>query len=382
MKISEVKSYILSENLPDSFGFSQGWVKKRSSFLVEIITEDGISGWGESLCHGLQPPEVAYTFVEKCFKPHLIGRSIYDIDVLWEELYNLTRPFGQGGAAVNALSSIDIALYDCMGKVLGQPISNLLGGRYREKVEAYATGFYWKKDGSYPKDWYEEAERHLEKGFQGFKLKCGFGVDKDIESILGVRDFVGNDIKIMADFNCAYNRSTAKRIIAETAEAKLEFYEELLAPEDIEGYSAIRQSTSSHIAAGENILSKHQMRRWMEADALDIYQPDLCSSGGFTECRKMSVLAQSWNTMMMPHVWGSGIGLAASLQFIATIPSMPLCTNRYEPMLEYDQSEHPFRTELIYNDIQMDNGIVVISDKPGIGVEVNREVIEKYSIKF
>ena len=113
MKIVDVVAHLLSTPLEEPFAFSQGWVRQRSAVVVEVLTDEGVTGWGESLCHGLQPPEVAASFVEFCYKPMLVGRDPLDAEVLWEEMYNRTRPFG-GGAALNALSGVDIALWDAV----------------------------------------------------------------------------------------------------------------------------------------------------------------------------------------------------------------------------------------------------------------------------
>ncbi|WP_449355181.1 mandelate racemase/muconate lactonizing enzyme family protein [Virgibacillus natechei] len=378
MKIIDVIPHVISTPLNEEFFFSQGNVKKRSSLIVEIVTDDGYIGWGESLCHGQQPPEIAASFIEFCFKPILLGRDPFDVEVLWEEMYNVSRPFGQYGAAVNAISGVDIALWDIMGRYLNQPISKLIGGRFRSKITPYATGFYRYKNREYPESGIIEAKRHLAKGFKALKLKVGFGVEEDINYVRAIRESVGNDIKIMMDANCAYNLPAARRILKECEDLKIHFFEEPLAPEDIEGYSQIKNLTSTYIAAGENIFGKIGYRHWIANGALDILQPDLMSSGGFTECKKISSMAQAWNTMLIPHVWGSGIGLAASLQFIASLPYTPKSLNPMEPMLEYDQSDHPFREDLIFNEITMVDGKVSIPYKPGIGVEVNREVIDRY----
>jgi len=380
MKIKDVKAHIISALLDEPFQFSQGWVHKRSSLIVEVITEEGLCGFGECLCHGMQPPQIAAAFIENCFRERMLGRSIFDVEVMWEELYNISRPFGQQGAAVNALSGVDIALWDAIGKCLNQPVSNLLGGRFRTRVKAYATGFYRKHNKQYPQEAVSEALGFIEKGFQGMKLKTGFGAQTDIEYIRAVREAVGYDIMLMADFNCAYNQSIARRVILELEEQKLEFFEELLAPEDIAGYAAIRNLTPAYIAAGENIFGKISYKDWLAKGALDIYQPDLCSSGGFTECKKIAAITQAYNTMLIPHAWGSGIGLAASLQFIATLPAVPLCQNPLEPLLEYDQSSHPFRLDLINDGVTFRDGFVEVPTGPGIGVEVNRMILEKYKI--
>ena len=380
MKIESVLVHIIQVPLDEPFAFSQGWVMNRSSVLVEVKTTDGVSGFGECLCHGMQPPHIAAAFIEHCFAPRMLGRSIFDVEVIWEELYNVSRPFGQQGAAVNALSGVDIAIWDSLGKHLGQPVANLIGGQFRNKIRAYATGFYRKEGKKYPEEAVREALGYIESGFTGMKLKTGFGADEDIHYIRTVREAVGKDVLLMADFNCAYNQAIARRVILSLVDARLEFFEELLAPEDIAGYAALRNLTPSYIASGENLFGKIVFKDWLKAGALDIYQPDLCSSGGFTECKKIAALAQAYNVMLIPHVWGSGVGLAASLQFIASLPPAPLCLQPKEPMLEYDQSSHPFRLDLICGGISLENGFVPVPQAPGIGVEVNREVLERFKI--
>ncbi|WCK54247.1 mandelate racemase/muconate lactonizing enzyme family protein [Aneurinibacillus sp. Ricciae_BoGa-3] len=378
MKIIDVIPHVLTIPLSEPFAFSQGWVEKRSSMIVEIVTDEGITGWGESLCHGLQPPEIAASFVQFCFKDMLIGRDPFDVEVLWEEMYNRTRPFGQYGAAVNAISGVDIALWDAIGRFLNKPIHKLLGGAFRTDVVPYATGFYRVKGKQYPQAGVEEARQHVSNGFKALKLKTGFGVDEDIEYVHSIREAVGPDTIIMMDANCGYNAATARRILLECQQANVHFFEEPLAPEDMEGYKSLRNLTGTYIASGENIFGKTGYRQWISGGVLDILQPDLMSAGGFTECKKIAAMAQAWNTMLVPHVWGSGIGLAASLQFIASLPPTPLSLNPQEPMLEYDQSAHPFREDLIFHAIRMTEGRVKIPQKPGIGVEVNRDVIEAY----
>lgn len=380
MKIIDVIPHAISVPLEKPFYFSQGWVSERSALIIEIVTDEGITGWGESLCHGLQSPHISAAFVEHVFKPLLINRDPFDVEVIWEQLYNHTRPYGQAGAAVNAISGVDIALWDVIGKSVGKPIHALIGGAFRKEVTPYATGFYREAGGKYPQDSIQEALGYIEKGFSAFKLKIGFGLEEDIKFIAAIRQAVGDDVRIMADANGAYNLASARKLIKEVEKYKLYFLEELLAPEDLAGYSQIKNLSGTYIAAGEQVFGKMGFRPWLNARALDVIQPDLCSSGGFTECKKIAALAQADHTMMIPHVWGSGIGIAASLQFIASIPATPLSLNPTEPMLEFDQSSHPFRTDLIFDGIQFINGKVKIPTQPGIGVEVNRDIIMQYKV--
>jgi D-galactarolactone cycloisomerase len=378
MKIADVKTYVLSTPLDEPFYFSMGWVRRRSTMIVEVVTDEGVSGWGEALCHGLQPPEIAETIVEAALKPILIGEDPFDVDVLWERMYNLTRPYGQKGAVPNAISAVDIAIWDCLGRALGKPVHKLLGGAYRTDVQPYATGFYRVEGRSYPAEAIAEARRHVANGFAAMKLKTGFGVEEDIEYIRAVREAIGPGPKLMVDANHAYNASSARRILRAIEPAGIHWFEEPISPEDIAGYKELKGLTSIYIAAGENEFTKIGFREWIAGRAVDILQPDLCSAGGFTECRKILAMAQAWHMTVIPHVWGSGIGLAASLQFLATVPPAPLALKPIEPMLEYDQSSHPFRQELIFGAISMRDGKVAVPAGPGIGVEINRETIERY----
>ena len=379
MQIVDVVAHLLSTPLEKPFAFSQGWVKTRNAMVVEVVTDEGVIGWGESLCHGLQPPEVAASFVEHCFKPMLIGRDPFAVEVLWEEMYNRTRPFG-GGAAVNAISGVDIALWDVIGRSLGQPVHKLLGGAFRSGLIPYATGFYRREREDPIKAGIEEAERHLSEGLHAIKLKVGFGVEADIGYVRAIRDAVGPEARIMMDANCAYDTPAARRILLGCQDAGVHFFEEPVAPEDLEGYRSLRHLTATFVAAGENLFGKMGFRRWISEGALDIVQPDLCSSGGFTECKKIAALAQAWNTTLIPHVWGTGVGLAASLQFIATLPPTPLSLDPEEPMLEYDRSSHPFREDLIGGAIRMSNGKVAVPQAPGIGVEVDRDILNRFGV--
>ncbi|WP_010167142.1 mandelate racemase/muconate lactonizing enzyme family protein [Candidatus Epulonipiscium viviparus] len=380
MKIKDVYVHKISAKLEVPFKFSQGWVDKRSSVIVEVVDDNGNAGFGECLCHGQQSPHLAAAFIEHCYKEEVIGKDPFDSEVIWETLYNKSRPFGQLGIAVNALSGLDIAIWDLKGKILGMPVSKLLGGTFRNKLLAYATGFYRKADGVYPQDAVEEALKYKELGFKGMKLKVGFTPEKDIEYIRAVRKAVGYDIMLMADFNAAYSQADARKIILELEPEKIYFYEEPISPEDMEGYKAIRNLTSSFIAAGEEIFGKISIKNWLSAGALDIYQPDVCSSGGFTECKKMAAIAGAYNTTIMPHAWGSGVGLAAALHFIASLPNTPMSYEPSEIFLEFDQSDHPFRKELINDTIKYEDGYIYVPDKPGLGIEINREILTKYQV--
>jgi len=379
LKILDVKTHIMEAELPKPFYWSQSVANKRGTLLVEVITDEGITGWGESFC-ATMPPHVPAAVVEKALKEVVVGEDPFDTSVLWEKMYNHTRMYGQKGAVIEGIAGIDIALWDIKGKALNMPVYKLLGGAYRTEIQPYATGFYRVEGGKYPEDAVKEALGYVEAGFSAMKLKIGFGVKEDTEYIYAIRKAVGPDIGLMADVNYAYDVPKARRLLYDTEGADLIWLEEPISPEDIEGYKELKNLTRTYIAAGECEFTKIAFKEWIQRRAVDILQPDLCAAGGYTECMKILAMAEAYHTQVCPHIWGSGIGLAAALQFLAVVPPSPLAIKPVEPRIEFDQSSHPFRHDLIYGAIKMDkDGIIRLPEAAGIGVEINREVIEKYS---
>lgn len=382
MKITDVRVYAIQTPIEEPFYYSMGYVDRRSSVIVEIETDEGITGYGEALCHGQQPVQASAAMIYYEYRPLILGKNPLEREWIWEMIYSRTRPYGQGGIAVNALSGVDIALWDIAGKVMGQPIYNLLGGAFRTEIEPYATGFHRKDNLCYPDALFEEADRHIKNGFRAMKMKAGFGVEQDIEYITALRDYLPKDIRLMVDFNCAYNLASARKLVYGLEKSDIFFLEELLVPEEAAGYAQLRKISRNYIAAGENIFTKHAYRNYMEKEALDIIQPDISSSGGFTELRKIAALAGAYHIMMFPHVWGSGISIAAALQLIASLPPEPFVMNPMEPMLEYDHAQHPFRMDIICGGIKNCDGMVQIPDGPGLGVEVDKEILRVYEVDF
>lgn len=380
MKIVEVKSYILQASLDTPFFFSQpGIVSRRSSMVVELVTDEGISGFGESLCHGLQPPEIARATLESCLKELILHRDPFDVGVLFEQMYNRTKDFGQKGAVIGAISAVDIALWDLLGKALNKPVHKLLGGSFRTSVEPYATGFY-RQEGMDDGALVEEALAYKAKGFRGMKVKIGFGVARDLRLAARIREAVGSEVRLMLDANHAYNASIARRLVRELDPMDIYWLEEPISPEDVDGYVELRQMAPRLLlAAGEDEFTRYGFWPWVVKRAVDVLQPDIAAGGGFTGLKEITTLSQAAGMLINPHVWGTAIGLAASLQFLAVVPPNPISRGQTEPLLEYDQSAHPFRRELVENPVELVDGMVPIPQGPGIGAIVNRAVLEQYS---
>lgn len=379
MKIDRIDVHVLKSPLETPFAFSQGWVHQRSATLVEIGTDDGLTGWGEAFCQGLEPPEIAAAAIERCFAPMLIGQNPLDIERLWFSMYNRSRDFGRKGAVMAAISAIDIALWDLAGKYYGQPVHQLMGGAFRRKVEPYATGFYRTRGQGEQERLAEEAVRHSENGFRFMKVKLGFGVSDDVAVMEAIRTSLGSrDATLMVDTNHAYGRTEAAYLGDAMAAMGLRWYEEPLVPEDLKGYAALRKRLPMAIAGGENEHGLYGFRALFEAEAVDVAQPDVGSCGGLTAARHITVLAQAHGVEVNPHVWGSAVAQAASLHLLASLPDAHHSLFARQPILEYDQSDHPFRRELTTTPLEMHGGWVTVPEAPGLGIEIRRDILQRF----
>ena len=379
MKIKHINVHVIKSELDVPFAFSQGWVNQRAATLIEIITDEEIMGWGECFPQGLEPPEIAAAAVENSFSEMLKNQNPLDTERLWFEMYNRSRDFGRKGSVMAAISGIDIALWDIAGKFYDKPVSQLLGGAFRETVQPYATGFYRLKGRGESSRLAEEALSHYEKGFRLMKIKLGFGLEDDITVMRAIRDSIsGLGVTLMVDTNHAYGRRDALTLGHKLSEFDLRWYEEPVVPEDLESYAELRRCLPMAIAGGENEHGLYGFKSLFAAGAVDIAQPDIGSCGGFTGARHIVTLAQAFGVEINPHVWGSAIAQAASLQLIAALPVSHHSIFSRQPILEYDQSAHPFRRELVEDPIEIESGLVTIPSKPGLGISVNKKTIERF----
>ncbi len=374
MKIRDVKVHVLDAALAEPFAYSQAWYERRGACIVEIVGEDGLSGWGEAF----GPARLTVPIVE-FYKPLLLGEDAFATERHWQNLYNRLRDHGQKGLAIEALSAVDIALWDLKGRALGLPVHRLIGGPLRSRVEAYATGFYRKRAGDPLSYLIAEAEERAAQGFGAIKLKLGFGLDDDIRLCHAVRRAVGDAIGIMIDANHAYDATAAIRLGRRIEALDIAWFEEPVPPEDIAGYREIKAALTIPIAGGEAEFTRWGFRPLIVERAVDILQPDVCAAGGISECRKIADMASAFGVRVNPHVWGTGIGLAASLQWIATLPHNPPGLYPLEPLLEFDQSEHPIRMAILQRPIVQRGGWVDIPDGPGLGIEIDRTALARFA---
>ena len=376
--IKKVTCHVVSAPVERPFTSSRGWLyKTRGSCIVEIETADGIVGWGE--CYG--PSAVAKAYLETQFAPRIIGRDAFDVEVIWEDLYNRIKDYGGRGMATSALSGIDIALWDIIGKSCGKPIHKLIGGAYRTEVTAYATGLYFIDMDRLIEEAVEEANEFVGNGFVAIKMKIGLGSPKlDIERVAAVRKAIGDDVRLMVDANHCFTVPQAIRIGRELEKLNVEWFEEPISPEDIDGYVEVTRSLDMAVAGGENEFTRWGFRDLVVRKAMDIIQPDVCAAGGISECRKIATLASAHGVECIPHAWGSAIGLAATLHFLAALPDQPPSFRPMPPLLELEQCENPFRDLLSVEPILQKGGKVQVPTGAGLGIEINRSVLDRYRV--
>ena len=386
MKIKSIASYPLRVPLGDkTFYSSQAAFPERNSYLVRIETDDGLVGWGEGGQYGPAAPVAAC--VDAVFAPKLIGRDPTEPVRIWEELYAFSRDFGQRGAYIEAMSAIDIALWDIAGKATGLPVWKMLGGRFRHDVSAYATGCY------YPQDFDDmprllsalesEAASYAHSGFSLLKVKIGLLAPKqDIERIRIIRNVIGPHIGLLVDANHGYNAASAVRVGRMLEPFDVAFFEEPVTPEDRDGYRKVRAENPIPVAGGECEYTRYGFRDFIADGCVDIIQPDLAVCGGFTAFTQILALANSYNVATVPHVWGSGIALAAALHAVAIIPSFPHTANPIpllnQPVIEFDRKHNPLRDDLLEERFILKDGKLPVPDGAGLGVTVRQEILERY----
>ena len=375
MKITAVRTHVLEARLSQPFAYSRAWYDTRTAMIVEIVTDDGLIGWGE--CYG---PARMTAAVVASVAPWLIGADPLGTDVLWREIYARLRDHGQKGVVIQGLSGIDIALWDIKGKRFGVPVYQLLGGAMRSEVQAYATGLYRRKSGDPLTYLAEEAAGYVADGFAAVKLKVGFGVEEDAAVTRAVRDAIGPDVALMVDANHAYDAVAAIRLGRMIETHDIGWFEEPVPPEDVAGYRAVKAALSFPIAGGECEFTRFGFRDLLVARAVDIVQPDTCAAGGLSECKKIADMAEAFGVRYNPHVWGTGIAIAASLQLLAVLPAhTPTSLAPVQPMLEFDRTEHPIRQAILTRPIEHAGGVVRVPDGPGLGIEVDREALARFA---
>ncbi|HEX2035215.1 MAG TPA: mandelate racemase/muconate lactonizing enzyme family protein [Chloroflexota bacterium] len=374
MKITAVDCHVLRAPLVNPFYYSQGYYPSREAVLVELRTDQDLSGWGQCSGAGAALPAI----IRSQYAPRLLGRDPGEWQALWHTLGGLR------GAHYGALSGLEMALLDLAGKAAGRPIHRLLGGALRDRVKVYATGLYrqerWDSFDAWREGLVAEALGYQAEGFALAKIKIGFVPRQDVALVRAVREAVGPQLDLAVDANCAWDAATAIWVGREIEGQRITWYEEPLAPDDLEGYREVRRAVAIPVSGGEGLAGLHPFRELIATRAVDIVQPDIIICGGFGAMQRIQTLADAFHVRLIPHCWGTALSLAASLHFLATVPDSPPSITPTEPLLEYDRSENPLREALLTEPLRQRGGYLPVPQGPGLGVEIDPQALARYRI--
>ena len=347
--------------------------------IIRVTTDSGITGYADIETQ----PHVAKAIVEapsegttpgfQGLRSVLIGEDPLETDRLWNKMYMASVYYGRRGAAIQAISGVDIALWDIAGKALGVPVYKLLGGGYRDKVKAYASTLF-RSD---PAAMKEACRRYVEQGFSAVKFGWGvFGQDRDqdIRLVETARNTLGDKVDLLIDAGWYVHRTAKEAIdLVHCLEPYRPFFvEELLHPEDYDGYAQVADAVNVLIAAGEQESTEWGFRTLIERGKVDVVQPDISRCGGFTTARKIVYMSQLHNRLCVPHAWSSDLLTAATLHLNAFM--------QRSLFLEFNVTSGPLSREICRSPIRMRDGFVDVPQIPGLGVEVDEAAIARLRV--
>jgi len=355
----------LPESSMQTFTF-HGWV------IVEIFTDDGHVGIGNA---ALAPP-VTKQVIDLYLKPLLIGADPWNIEFLWQQMYRKTMAFGRKGIGMAAISAVDIALWDLLGKSAKQPVFRLLGGRTKPRIPVYASRLYSIELGELA----AEAKRYKKEGYRAMKLRFGWGpsdgaagMQRNVDLVKTVRQAVGDEIDVMADAYMGWTLDYAKRMLPLLEPFNLRWLEEPVIPDDIHGYAELKSHARIPIAGGEHEFTQYGFRDLLAARAVDYIQFDTNRVGGITQARKISALAESYSVPVIPHA-----GQMHNYHVVMASLNSPLA--EYFPIVDVEVGNELF-WYIFDGEPKANDGFVDLDDNlPGLGLAVNETALAKFEV--
>lgn len=378
MKIDRIEVRFVEAMLDNPFGWSQRWTNTRSVVVLKVFTDDGVIGWGET--YGSQETVAGIAAIAQS----AIGEDPANISQIWHKIQRSTyQSHNYAGVPAMAISAIDTALHDIVGKTTGKPVAEVMGGRLHDSITVYATGLYYI-DNYALKPHIEEAVGYVEQGYSGMKMKVGaLSLAEDAERIKATREAIGPDVRLMFDANESYDPSTALTFANLVADQDLTWFEEPCASRDFAGNKFVQEKSPIPVSGGESLSTRWEFAPRFAERTFDIVQPDICGVGGPSEMHRVGLMAQAFGIKFNPHFWGTGISFAAALHSLAVQPIGQIGqTNipyQNESVLEFDQTPHPVRKNLTEPFFTQSNSRVEVPTAPGLGIEIDEAVLERFT---
>lgn len=370
MKITEIKAAGLKNGTPEGGWSNEIRPEDCIHTLVAVFTDEGVTGWGSAFTN-----DHLVQGALKVIEPLYVGENPLEPERVSEKLHANTFWMGRGGSITHAISGIDIALWDILGRVTGQPVGRLLGGRYRNRVRPYAS-ILMREPGLLA----EQLRSIRAQGFRAFKIGWGpFGrvsTALDEQIVRAAREAVGSDALLMVDAGASdafwpQDYKWALRAAHMLANYDVHWFEEPMPPDNFEDYVLLRQSSPVRIAGGEVLTRRQSFTLWLERRAFDIVQPDVTKVGGISEERRIAWMAEENGVRFIPHGWNTALGLAADLQLASA--------SHGTDMVEY-LTGSPFIDGIVCDPWTIDeDGMLPIPDSPGLGVSLDLEAVERHT---
>jgi D-galactarolactone cycloisomerase len=375
LRIKDIRFIPLSCRLDAPYGMSKALSTARQATLVKLTLEGGLAGHGEAW--GIPAVNQAYL---PLLRGHLAGTHVLDVEAVFSDILARHYHFGVQGPLTACLSGIDIAAKDAAGKALGLPVHRLIGGKRCDRVPVYASGGYFTQDSE--RDFAPQIDAIAAAGHKAVKIKIGRSPASDEQRVATARRILGDEVELLVDINTNYTLDLARETIARIAPYRIGWVEEPLAPQDFSGYELLARTSPIAIATGEALYTAYDFKRLIDRRAVDVLQPDLSLCGGFWQARAIATLMTLEHLRLSPHVWGSGIGLAAAVHFVAALPRTPHTDHVPKPALvEYDVGANPLRETLLKVPLRVIDGTIAVSDAPGLGIEIDWDAVERHVVK-
>lgn len=367
MKIVEIRGHHVGFVPSPPIGNARTMIHRRDFLLLEVVTNTGLSGWGEVFAS----PHAAAALIKSKLAAAVLGQSPFCYRAVWEQLVAGVG-YDRRGVAMMAISAIDMALHELAAKALGVSVAALLGGALRERVFAYASAPFIGGNSDPYEHYPAEVERCLERGFRAVKPRAGISPRRDGDMACQLRERIGPDIGLMVDINHGYTVRAAVAAARAMEGADLIWIEEPILPDDLPGYVQISQAVPTAIAAGEALGNAAAVRDFLVAGAVSIVQPDLTVCGGYSGVLRIAALADAFELPVMPHVFGTIVNQLAALQVASLLPTRRGGGPASFPYIEVDATANPLMAIGDMPDLNAD-GTLSVPDEPGTGLRLTAE---------